>query len=232
MAEAIEDLTVKLRAELAKTKDVDDAVLNVVRESFKQSSTIRFEGNGYSAEWVTEAEGRGLKNLRRTPEALAELEAPAVKALFQSLGLLSEAELESRFHVRVERYVKDMLIELHTLAQMVDTFVLPAGYAYANALVQGAANAKAAGITQVPQVAAAERVSALLVELEAGRTTLAAVIDHAEHTHGDPTACARLLTGEGAEAMAAVRRACDALELLVPDDQWALPKYREMLFPV
>jgi glutamine synthetase len=232
VAEAIEDLTVKLRAELAKTKDVDDAVLNVVRESFKQSSTIRFEGNGYSEEWVTEAEGRGLKNLRRTPEALAELETPAVKALFQSLGLLSEAELESRFHVRVERYVKDMLIELHTLAQMVDTFVLPAGYAYANALVQGAANAKAAGITQVPQVAAAERVSALLVELEAGRTTLAAVIDHAEHTHGDPTACARLLTGEGAEAMAAVRRACDALELLVPDDQWPLPKYREMLFPV
>jgi glutamine synthetase len=115
---------------------------------------------------------------------------------------------------------------------MVDTFVLPAGYAYANALVQGAANAKAAGITQVPQVAAAERVSALLVELEAGRTTLAAVIDHAEHTHGDPTACARLLTGEGAEAMAAVRKASDALELLVPDDQWALPKYREMLFPV
>ncbi|CAA9483388.1 MAG: Glutamine synthetase type III, GlnN, partial [uncultured Solirubrobacterales bacterium] len=207
VAEAIEDLTAKLRAELAKTKDVDDAVLNVVRESFKQSSTIRFEGNGYSAEWVTEAEGRGLKNLRRTPEALAELETPAVKALFQGLGLLSEAELESRFHVRVERYVKDMLIELHTLAQMIDTFVLPAGYAYANALVQGAANAKAAGITQVPQVAAAERVSALLVELEAGRSTLAGVIDHAENTHGDPTVCARLLTSEGADAMAVVRKA-------------------------
>jgi glutamine synthetase len=232
VAEAIEDLTTKLRAELGKTKDVDDAVLNVVRESFKQSSAIRFEGNGYSEEWVTEAEGRGLKNLRRTPEALAELETPAVKALFQSLGLLSEAELESRFHVRVERYVKDMLIELHTLAQMVDTFVLPAGFGYANALVQGAANAKAAGVTQVPQVAAAERIGALLNALESARTRLAEVIDRAEHTHGDPTACARLLTGEGAEAMAAVRSACDALELLVPDDQWALPKYREMLFPV
>ena len=68
--------------------------------------------------------------------------------------------------------------------------------------------------------------------LEAGRSTLAGVIDHAENTHGDPTVCARLLTSEGADAMAAVRKACDALELLVPDDQWALPKYREMLFPV
>ncbi len=232
VAEAIEDLTGKLRAELQKTKDVDDAVLNVVRESFKASSTIRFEGNGYSDEWVTEAEGRGLKNLRRTPEALKELEAPAVQALFRSLGILSDAELESRYHVRVERYVKDMLIELHTLAQMVDTIVLPAGYGYANALAQGAANAKAAGIAQVPQLAAAERVGTVLGELDAARTTLLAVIARAEHSHEDPSACARLLTSEGADAMAAVRAASDALELLVPDDQWPLPKYREMLFAV
>lgn len=232
VAEAIEDLTGKLRAELKKTKDTDDAVLNVVRESFKASSTIRFEGNGYSEEWVTEAEGRGLKNLRRTPEALKELEAPEVQALFRSLGILSDAELESRYHVRVERYVKDMLIELHTLAQMLDTIVLPAGYGYANALAQGAANAKAAGITHVPQVAAAERVGAVLTTLEEARATLLAVIERADASHDDASACARLLTGEGADAMAAVRAASDALELLVPDDQWPLPKYREMLFSV
>jgi glutamine synthetase len=232
VAEAIGDLTEKLRAERQKTKDVDDAVLNVVRESFEASGAIRFEGNGYSDEWVVEAEGRGLKNLRRTPEALAELQAPAVQSLFRSLGILSDAELESRFHVRVERYVKDMLIELHTLAQLVDTYLLPAGYGYANALARGAAHAKQAGITQVPQVAAAERVGAVLTRLDEARTTLLAVIEKAEHAHGDPADCARLLTSEGADAMAAVRAASDALELLVPDDQWPLPKYREMLFPV
>jgi glutamine synthetase len=232
VAESIAELTEKLRAELQTTTDADDAVLNVVRESFKASSAVRFEGNGYSDEWVQEAEGRGLLNLRRTPEALEQLQTEQTKALFRSTGILSDVELESRYHVRVERYVKDMLIELHTLAQIVDTLVLPAGFGYANALVQGAANAKAAGVTQVPQVAAAERVGAVLSALESGRTRLAEVIERAEHTHGDPTACARLLTSEGAEAMETVRKACDQLELLVPDDQWALPKYREMLFPV
>jgi glutamine synthetase len=232
VAEAIEDLTAKLRKQLEATKAVDDAVLAVVRESFRASSAVRFEGNGYSDEWVREAEGRGLKNLRRTPEALEQLVTDEAKALFRSTGILTEAELESRYHVRVERYVKDMLIELHTLAQIVDTLVLPAGFGYANALALGAANAKAAGISQVPQVAAAERVGAVLARLDAARETLAAVMDRAEQSHGDPSACARLLTSEGAEAMAAVRAASDALELLVPDDQWPLPKYREMLFPV
>jgi glutamine synthetase len=231
-AEAIEDLTEKLRDELTRTPAVDDAVLNVVRASFQASSAVRFEGNGYSNEWVQEAEGRGLLNLRRTPEALEQLMTEQAKELFRRTGILTEIELESRYHVRVERYVKDMLIELHTLAQMVDTVVLPAGYGYANALARGAAHAKQAGITTVPQLAAAERVGAVLMELDAARATLLAVIERAEHTHGDPSVCARLLTGEGADAMAAVRAASDALELLVPDDQWPLPKYREMLFPV
>ncbi len=231
-AEAIEDLTEKLRDELTRTPAVDDAVLNVVRASFQASSAVRFEGNGYSNEWVQEAEGRGLLNLRRTPEALEQLMTEQAKELFRRTGILTDVELESRYHVRVERYVKDMLIEMHTLAQMVDTIVLPAGYGYANALARGAAHAKQAGITTVPQLAAAERVGTVLVALDAARTTLLAVIARAEETHGDPSVCARLLTSEGADAMAAVRAASDALELLVPDDQWPLPKYREMLFQV
>ena len=236
VAEAVSDLTTKLRAELAHRgssngRDVDDAVLAVVRESFQASSAIRFEGNGYAEEWVTEAEGRGLLNLRRTPEALAQLVTEQAKALFADTGILSPEELESRYHVRVERYVKDMLIELHTLAEMVDTLVLPAAYGYANALARGAAHAKQAGITRTPQVAAADRVGGMIEALEAARGTLRAVLGRSEGTH-DESACARLLTGEGADAMAAVRSASDALELIVPDEQWPLPKYREMLFPV
>jgi glutamine synthetase len=232
VAEAIEDLTAKLRKQLETTKEIDDAVLEVVRESFKWSSPVRFEGNGYSDEWVTEAEGRGLKNLRRTPEALAELTTPETRAVFASTGVLSEAELESRYHVRVERYVKDMLIEMHTLEQLVDTLVLPAAYAYANALAEGAAHAKAAGVGTIPQIGAADRAGKLIVALEEARATLDAVVDRAEHSHDSPDACARLLTSEGADAMAAVRAASDALELALPDDHWPLPKYREMLFPV
>src|SRR5215217_839065 len=92
VAEAVEDLTEKLRAELQSTKSVDDAVLKVVRASFASSGAVRFEGNNYSGEWVTEAERRGLKNLRRTPEALAELVTDQSRALLTSLGILNEVE--------------------------------------------------------------------------------------------------------------------------------------------
>ena len=234
VAEAVSDLTTKLRAELERrgSANVADAVLAVVRESFTTSGSVRFEGNGYSDEWVKDAEGRGLLNLRRTPEALEQLTTPQAKALFADTGILTAEELESRYHVRVERYVKDMLIELHTLGEMVDTLVLPAAYGYANALARGAAHAKEAGITKAPQVAAAERVGGMIEALEAARATLGQVVERAEGGHGDEAATARLLTSEGADAMAAVRAVSDALELVVPDEQWPLPKYREMLFPV
>src|SRR5687768_4346784 len=94
VAEAIGELTAELREELKKTPKTDDAVLKVVRKAFKATSAIRFEGNGYSAEWQKEAAKRGLLNLKRAPEALAQLiEKPAKKCL-AGLGILSEPEIE------------------------------------------------------------------------------------------------------------------------------------------
>jgi glutamine synthetase len=232
VAEAIGELTEELRETLKSTKSVDDAVLQVVRRAFQETAPVRFEGNNYSPEWVQEAERRGLPNLRRTPEALAQLVTPQSRKLFTSLGILSTEELESRFHVRMERYVKDMLIELHTLQQMVDTMVLPAAFAYHGALVRTAAEAKAVGLTVVPELEAADRLGRLIQELQVRRDALGAAVARAESLHDDVTAQAELLTSEGADRMAEVRASCDALELVVGDEYWPLPKYREMLFPV
>src|SRR5918911_2439273 len=230
VAEALGELTDKLRETLKRTKSVDDAVLKVVREAFQETKDVRFEGNNYSQEWVEEAARRGLPNLRRTPEALEQLVTKQSRALLTKLGILSRAELESRYHVRLERYVKDMLIELHTLQQMVDTMVLPAAFAYSGVLAAAAAQAKAAGVTVVPQVEAANRIGALIQELETRRAALGEVIERGEGMHDDLEAQARLLTSEGADRMAEVRQSCDALELAVGDEYWPLPKYREMLF--
>jgi len=232
VAEAIDEMTEKLREAKKTTKSIDDAVLQVVSEAFRETEAVRFEGNNYSEEWVAEAARRGLPNLRRTPEALAQMVTAQSRALFSRLGILTEVELESRFHVRIERYVKDMLIELHTLQQMVDTLVLPAALSYASDLARGAAHAKAAGIAVIPQVEAANRVGELIVQLQQGRAALGETIDRAEGMHHEPDAQAKLLTSEGAETMARVRACCDALELTVADASWPLPKYREMLFPV
>jgi glutamine synthetase len=216
VAEACGDLADELREELKKTPKVDDAVLKVVRKAFKESTPVRFEGNNYAEEWVRDAEKRGLLNLRRTPEALAQLVTKQSVKLLASLGIFAEEEVQSRYHVRLERYIKDMLIELHTLREMIDTLVLPAAYEYAGQLGQSAATAKAAGISQ----------------LEKGRAALLEAIEEAEGMHDDPEALAEFLTSEAADRMADVRKASDALELVVSDDLWPLPKYREMLFPV
>lgn len=232
VAEAIGEITAALKAELKKTKSVDDAVLKVVRPIFKDTSPVRFEGNNYSEEWVKEAAKRKLLNLRRTPEALAQLKTKQSQKLLTSLNILSDEELESRYHVRLERYVKDMLIELHTMREMVDTIVLPGAFEYSGSLAASAAQAKSAGIKNIPQVDAANALGATIGELQKQRAVLGKVIDKAEGMHDDVVKQAELLTADGANAMASVRACCDELEVSVSDDCWALPKYREMLFPV
>jgi glutamine synthetase len=232
VAESLGEITEQIRASLKKGKAVDDVVLGVVREVFKETAPIRFEGNNYSEEWVHEAGKRGLPNLRRTPEALEQLNTKQSRALLTKLGIFTKEELESRYHVRLERYVKDMLIEMHTLKEIVDTLVLPASYAYAGTLAAAAAQATQAGIKIVPQVEAANEVGRMIETLNANQRELQAVLAKAEGMHDDLPKQAKLLTSKGADAMAAVRSCCDALELKVADDLWPLPKYREMLFPV
>ena len=232
VAEAIGELVDALKKELKGKDSVNDAVLRVVRDAFRESSPIRFEGNGYSEEWVKEAEKRGLLNLRRSPESLAQLRTPHAKKLFSSLGVLTEQELESRYHVRLERYVKDILIEAHTLREMVDTFVVPAALSYAGSLATSASAAKQAGIKTVPYVAEANRIGEMVEQLERHRVSLRAACDRAAGMHDDLEKLAEYLTGDVRDIMLEVRGCCDALEMALPDEEWPLPKYREMLFPV
>ena len=236
VAEAIAEISEEMRAELKDgkrdAKSIDDAALKVVRRAFKESSPVRFEGNNYSDEWVKEAEKRGLPNLRRSPEALEQLITKQSRKLLTSLGIFTDEELDSRYHVRLERYSKDMLIELHTLKEIVDTLVIPTALGYTGSLAASAAQAKTAGITAVPQAAIANKVGKVIEDLIERRDTMVNAIVKAEGMHDDPGAQAKHLTRKGADAMADVREKCDALELMINDSEWPLPKYREMLFPV
>ena len=232
VAGALGEITEAIRSELKSTKKVDDAVLKVVRRVFKETAAVRFEGNNYSEDWVKEAKKRGLLNLRRTPEALEQLVTKESRKLLTSLGILTNEELDSRYHVRLERYVKDMLIELHTMREMVDTLVLPAAFEYSGTLVDAAAQAKSSGVSAIPQIEQANRLGAMIAELQKHREALGTVIDRAEGMHDSVEKQAKLLTSSGADTMAQVRSSCDAIELSVADACWPLPKYREMLFPV
>ena len=132
----------------------------------------------------------------------------------------------------MERYVKDILIEQHTLQEIVDTQILPAAYAYVGRLAQAAGQGASAGINMQPLVDAANATTKLLATLQKKRAELAKAITKAEGMHDDLVAQATYLTSTGCDTMEDVRAAVDALEVSVGDEFWPLPRYREMLFPV
>lgn len=125
--------------------------------------------------------------------------------------------------MRLERYVKDILIELHTLQQMIDTQVLPASYAYLAQLAGTAGQGAAAGINMQPVVDAANATSKLVAAAQKKRAELAKVITKAEALHDDLDAQAVYLTSTGCDALAEVRETSDALELAIGDEFWPLP---------
>ncbi len=115
VADGFEYVTTEIEKRVKAGKKVDAAALEVIKELARDTKAIRFEGNGYSDEWVKDAEKRGLPNLRKTPEALHAMVGAEAKSMLTRLGVFSDAELQSRFHVRIERYIKNLLIEVDTL---------------------------------------------------------------------------------------------------------------------
>jgi glutamine synthetase len=228
VADGFADLIKALKAKGAKGKVNEATVMEVIRDVIKETKAIRFEGNGYSEEWVKEAEKRGLPNLRKTPEALSQLVTSESKKLLAELGIFSEPELVSRYHVRIERYVKNLLIEIDTLRSMVDTQILPACFAYHSVLTSGIASAKTAGLA-APQAPAADRLTKLVASLQSKRESLEDSFHKVEKLSSEDEK-AKMLAAEISPLMAEIRSNCDDLESVVADDFWPLPKYREMLF--
>lgn len=228
VADGISEIADALKKKAKTAKNLEAAILEVVRDAIKETRAIRFEGNNYSDEWVKEAERRGLPNHRKTPEALAELLNPKSKTMLTSFGIFTEAELASRFHVRTERYVKNLLIEVDTLKAMVDTQILPACFAYHGMLAASVVSAKAIGVS-APQMETLTRLSDLIASLQGKRSTLGSLA-HKVETLSSEDEKAKLLARDVSTSMAEVRGVCDDLESIVADDYWPLPKYREMLF--
>jgi glutamine synthetase len=229
LAQMSERLKRKLEGKPASHRD--HAVAELLREVFTESAAVRFEGNGYSAEWKAEAAKRGLPDLADTPAALAAVREPKHHAFLVEQGIFSEVEVESRFNVAIERYLKQVTLEAETLAEIVVTAVVPAAEKQL-ASTAAAARALAELGGTVRHEAYGARVAALAAGLESalmGVARVHALLAELDQLHDEAKRCARL-GSEMRPLMAEVRAAADALELLVDDELWPLPKYREMLF--
>lgn len=228
VADGLRDITEQLKKKMKTVATQEVAILEVIREAIIETKAIRFEGNNYSEEWVSEAEKRGLLNLRKTPEALTQLISGQSKTMLSDIGIFTQAEVTSRYHVRTERYVKNLLIEVDTLKSMVDTQILPACYAYHGSLVAGMSAAKSVGVN-TPQMDAANRLTSLIEVLQTKRKAMDVVMQKVDQLHHEDEK-AVVLSRDVSDVMAEIRVACDELESVVADDYWPLPKYREMLF--
>ena len=223
VGEALGEFEDQLTLRTSKGASLQDAVLEVVREAVVATKAVRFEGNNYSAELVEEAKKRGLPNLKQSPEALAELIKPEAKEFLARTKVFTEAESDARYHVRMERYIKDLDIEVEALKNLVSGHVLPAAFKQL-ALLSQAGSGKTIRST-------AERVEASIEALNTRVQDLQSAAEKASGA-GDLAKHARILADQVVPAMAAVREVCDKIEETVADEFWTLPKYREMLFLV
>jgi glutamine synthetase len=223
VGEALAELEVALSKRAKKGALAHEAVLEVVREAVVETRAIRFEGNNYATEWVDEAAKRGLLNLRRSPEALAQLVKPDARSFLAQAKVFAETESDARYHVRLERYIKDVEIELEALRALVSAHVLPAAYKQLGLLAQAGASKSAQDAAKKVD-AAVEALVARLAQLDAAADKAAGEGSLAKH--------AGLMAEELVPAMAAVREVADRIEEQVADEFWTLPKYAEMLFLV
>jgi glutamine synthetase len=216
VAEAIDDMADALK-KAQRGSSLEKAVAKVVKDSWSANKQVVFDGDNYAPEWHTEAEKRGLANLRTTPEALPWLTERQTVATFKKYKVLSKRELESREEVFAEQYAVTLNIEAETAASIARTMLLPAAVRHLNEL-------KASGLDEL-----VAEIEPVVKELHFALVKL----EDANLKDNQPDGAhrwARYMRDKVIPAMADVREVADRLERLVADDLWPLPKYSEMLF--
>jgi glutamine synthetase len=190
----------------------------ILQRTYAANKQIIFGGDNYSEEWHSEAERRGLLNLRATPDALPYLVNDETTTLFDNYGVLSPRELESRYEVFLEQYVTKLNIEAETAASLARTLLLPAAARHLAMLLEA----------QLSDLAT--EASDLITQFTDAIRTLESANLAENQPHDDVMEHAKYMRDVVVPAMAAVRDAADRLERIVADDLWPLPKYSEILF--
>ena len=222
-------------ARIVKGEGKDEAILKELQVLIKASKKIRFEGNGYGDEWVKEAEKRGLSNRKDTPRALQAYHDKSIVKLFESMGVLSPRELEARREIEFDGYVLKIQIESRLMGDLVNNNIIPAVLAYQNKLIQnihgmisifGEKEGKAMAHTQIEilkqvnhHMASMKSASEIML---AERKKANAVMDVEEK--------ALAYCDTVKVHFDEIRYHADKLELIVEDELWPLPKFRELLF--
>lgn len=217
--------------ELEQAEDFDIAVHDLIKKYLTEHQRIIFNGDGYSGEWVAEAERRGLPNIKSMIEAAGTLTTEKSVKLFEKFGIFTKVELESREEILYETYAKTLNIEALTMLDMAGKQILPAVVKYSKALADTVVAVRDAGADASVQAEMLDAVSARLAEAKAAYTRLSQVEAEAASMK-DAKQQAFFYKDVVKEAMAALRTPVDELEMIVDKDIWPMPTYGELTFEV
>jgi glutamine synthetase len=235
MAKQLRVFKIAVDARISKGEGKDEAILKELQSMIKNSKKIRFEGNGYGDEWVIEAEKRGLANLKDTPRALQIWHDKNVAELFSEMGVLSPRELDARREIEFENYVLKIQIESRLMGDLIQNNFIPAAVEYQNKLitnVQGLMSVlgdKAGKAASKAQIEIIEKISMHMNKMKTASDAMLEqrkIANKLEHAEEKALAYCDHVKSHFDE----IRYHADKLELLVEDELWPLPKFREMLF--
>lgn len=234
VAEALAEFRARVDKKMKARIKKNDAVMEVVKEFLTESQDVMFEGNGYSAEWFEEAKKRGLKAITNFPDAYKNYLTKDSEALFVKQGILSKAEIEARYEVLNETYVKKLQIEARVIGDLCLNHVIPAAVRYQDLLIQDITGSQAVFKAESKELCKAEidtykKIAGFINNLQADVEQLVEARKKANAVP-DIAKRAKLYSTEVMSWMEKVRYSADHLEMLVDDELWPMPKYRELLF--
>ena len=229
VAEALAQFYTELEG--TKPEDMEQAVHELIKRAIRKHKKVIFNGNGYTNEWVAEAEKRGLYNLPSTPDCLPQLLADKNVELFTKHHVFTKEELASRYEIKLENYVKTIGIEARTLAEMITKDFLPAVSTYAAEVSKNAAAKKSfmAAADTASEEALVEKLSTAYTALTAEVTELKTLID-TSFALEDTQKCAEAFHDQVLAKMEDIRTIASDIEALIPDSILSYPTYDQLLF--
>src|SRR5450432_4113966 len=232
MAETLKQFKIDVDSLIEKGEKKEVAIMQVIQKYIVESKSVLFEGDNYSPEWEKEAERRGLPNVKTTPLALDAFVTDKAKKLFEHHNIYTHSELEARHEVQLETYIKKVQIEARVIGDLASTYILPAAIKYQNVLIQNIRGLKDIGIAEggyANQKLIVEKISEHIGKISSGVEGMINARKVANEI-ADTREKAIAYCDTVKSFFDDIRYHVDKLELLVDDEFWELPKYREMLF--
>jgi glutamine synthetase len=230
VAETLSEIAEKLE----KATNLDAEIQAILTDIVKKHKRIIFNGNGYSDEWVVEAEKRGLPNIKSTVEAAKAMISEKNQAVLEKHGVLTKVEAESRYEITLENYNKIINIEALTTLEMAKRQIIPAVIQFTTSLAESINTIKATGVGAdvSVQTELLTEVSKLTASLSKNVKLLEELVEKADNFKGDIFDLGMMYRYEVFEQMNVLREDADKLETIVDEDFWPLPTYSDMLFNV